>query len=134
MPFVRFQELKVYTLAEELSDEIWRIVEKWNALARDTVGKQIVRSADSIGGNIAEGTGQGSRAGNRRHVYIARGSFNETQHWLRRAYRRKLLTDEEIASLQLKIEKLGPKLSAYLSSFSRSTTKPNPDAKEDGDN
>lgn len=134
MPFVRFQELKVYILAEELADAIWDIVEKWGALARDTVGKQIVRSADSVAANIAEGAGQGSRAGNRRHVCIARGSFNETQHWLRRAYRRNLLTDDEIASLQSKIEKLGPKLSAYLSSFSRSSTKTTPVTKEDEDN
>jgi four helix bundle protein len=44
-----FQELRVYRLAEQLADEIWKIVEQWNFFAKDTIGKQIVRSADSIG-------------------------------------------------------------------------------------
>src|SRR4051794_40221065 len=102
----RFQDLQVYQLAEELADAVWPIVEKWGNLARDTVGKQLVRAADSVGANIAEGAGQGTFNGNRRYVRIARGSFNEAQHWLRRAYRRKLLTTEQIARLHAVIEKL----------------------------
>ena len=50
-----FEELRVYRLAETIADEIWTIVLKWNYLAKDTVGKQLVRAADSIGANIAEG-------------------------------------------------------------------------------
>lgn len=88
-----FQKLRVYRLAERLADEIWKIVEQWTFFAKDTIGRQIVRSADSIGANIAEGVGRGSYQDNRRFVKIARGSLNETQHWLRRAYIRKLLTD-----------------------------------------
>jgi four helix bundle protein len=56
----RFQELQVYQLAERLADEIWQIVNAWDSFAKDTVGKQIVRSADSIGANIAEGAGRGT--------------------------------------------------------------------------
>jgi four helix bundle protein len=119
MPFVRFQELEVYKLAEELSDMVWAIAERWNHFARDTVGKQLVRAADSIGANIAEGAGRGSRMDNRRFVFIAPGSFNETQHWLRRAFRRKLLTEDEVGKLQGKMDRLGPKLNAYLSAFGR---------------
>ncbi len=81
-----FEKLRVYELAELLADEIWRIVRKWDTFARDTVGKQIVRSADSIGANIAEGTGRGTYQDNRRFVRTARGSLYETRHWLRRAY------------------------------------------------
>ncbi|WP_313940727.1 MULTISPECIES: four helix bundle protein [Calothrix] len=50
-----FENLQVYQLAEKLADEIWNIVGKWDEFAKDTVGKQIVRSVDSIGANIAEG-------------------------------------------------------------------------------
>jgi four helix bundle protein len=112
-----FQELRVYRLAEQLADEIWKIVEQWNFFAKDTIGKQIVRSADSIGANIAEGVGRGSYQDNRRFVKIARGSLNETQHWLRRAYTRKLLTDKQIDKLKLIIDDLAPQLNAYLKSI-----------------
>jgi four helix bundle protein len=115
--FVRFQELAVYTLAEDLADTVWEIVRNWDALARDTVGKQLIRAADSIGANIAEGSGRGSTGDTRRFFRIARGSLLETQHWLRRAFSRKLLSTSQIADLQTIIDKLPIKLNAYLKSI-----------------
>ena len=112
-----FEELRVYQQAEDLSDLVWAIVLGWHALAKDTIGKQIIRSADSIGANIAEGHGRGSFVDNRRFVRIARGSLYETQHWLRRAFRRKLLSDEQIQKLKTIVENLAPQLNAYLKSI-----------------
>ena len=117
MASVGFEKLRVYQLAEQVEDEIWAIVERWKPLARDTVGKQIVRSADSIGANIAEGVGRGSYQDNRRFVRIARGSLYETRHWLRRAFRRRLLTAAQVEGLKTLVDELGPKLNAYLSSI-----------------
>ena len=112
-----FENLRVYQLAEQLADEIWNLVLGWNYLAQDTVGKQLIRSADSIGANIAEGTGRGSFQDNRRFVKIARGSLNETKHWLRRAYKRNLLTSEQTTTLKPMMDELAPKLNAYLRSI-----------------
>jgi len=109
--------LRVYQLSEQVSDLIWDLVQDWNNLAKDTVGKQIIRSADSIGANIAEGTGRGTYNDNRRFVRISRGSLYETRHWLRRAFRRKLLTREQIDQLKPLLDELGPKLNAYLKSI-----------------
>ena len=92
---------------------------QWDVFARDTVGKQLVKSADSIGANIAEGTGRGTFVDNRRFVRIARGSLNETQHWLRRAFKRKLLNDKEIRAIKPIIDELAPKLNAYLNSIGK---------------
>jgi four helix bundle protein len=75
-----FENLHVYQLAETLSDLIWKITIKWDLLAQDTVGKQLLNSADSIGANIAEGTGRGSFADNRRFAKIARASLFEVRH------------------------------------------------------
>jgi four helix bundle protein len=80
MARTNFENLQVYQLSENLADEIWTVVNTWGQFAGDTVGKQVVRAADSIGANIAEGTGQGSFQDNRRFVRMARGSLNETQH------------------------------------------------------
>lgn len=107
----------MYQLSEQLADDIWKIVEGWNFFAKDTIGKQIVRSADSIGANIAEGVGRGSFQENRRFIKIARGSLNETQHWLRRAYTRNLLTSEQINAIKTIINELAPKLNSYLNSI-----------------
>ncbi|MBE9035008.1 four helix bundle protein [aff. Roholtiella sp. LEGE 12411] len=112
-----FQELRVYKLAEKLADEIWKIVDGWDMFAKNTMGTQMVRSADSVGANIAEGVGRGSYQDNKRFVRIARGSLNETQHWLRRAYMRNLLTAEQVDKLKLIIDELKPQLNSYLKSI-----------------
>lgn len=125
MATVGFQDLKVYQLAEQLADEIWDVVATWNLFAKDTTGKQLVRSADSIGANIAEGTGRYNYQDNRRFVRIARGSLYETQHWLRRAVRRKLLAPEQASRLREIVKNLGPMLNAYLRSIGKGA-KPEP--------
>ncbi len=117
MPRTNFENLRVYQLAERLADTVWEMVAKWDRLAKDTVGKQLIRAADSVGANIAEGTGRGSHQDNRRFVRIARGSLNETQHWLRRAYRRNLLTDRHTQELRAIVDELAPTLNAYLTSI-----------------
>ena len=119
MTKTNFENLEIYQLSEKLADQIWEIVLKWGNLAQDTVGKQIIRSADSIGANIAEGSGRGSNQDYVRFLRIARGSLNETRHWLRRAFKRKLLSDEQVNILTPTIEKLTPKLNAYLGSIGK---------------
>ena len=112
-----FESLDVYRLSEELADSVWRIVLHWQPLARDTIGKQLVRACDSVGANIAEGTGRKSFQDNRRFVRIARGSLYETQHWLRRAFRRELLSQTDIDALRKLVDELSPRLNAYLNSI-----------------
>lgn len=117
MARTNFERLRVYQLSEKLADQIWDIVLGWNFFARITVGKQLVTAADSVGANISEGAGRGRFLDNKRFVRIARGSFNETQHWLRRAYKRSLLTKGQIETLKPLIAELAPTLNAYLKSI-----------------
>src|SRR5215204_4527089 len=120
MAKANFINLRVYQLAEILADEIWQMVLDWNIFAKDTVGKQLARAADSVGANICEGAGRGSFQDNRRFARTARASLYETQFFLRRAFQRKLLRPEQIKRLKPVIEELGPKLNAYLKSIGRS--------------
>ncbi len=117
MARTNFERLQVYRLAEDLADEIWKIVVIWDYFPKATLGKQLVRAADSIGANIAEGTGRGSFQDNRRFVRTARGSLNETRHWLRRAHNRHLLTSDITARIKPIIDELAPRLNAYLHSI-----------------
>ena len=58
MARTNFENLRVYQLAEQLSDLVWEIVLTWSIFARDTVGKQLVRAVDSIGSNMRKGQGE----------------------------------------------------------------------------
>jgi len=114
-----FENLEVYRLAERIADEIWKIVMTWDGFARSTVGSQIFRAADTIGANIAEDCGRGSHTDNKRFVRTARGSLNETRHWLRRAYQRGLLGQAEVNRLKPMVRELGPRLNTHLNSIGR---------------
>ncbi len=123
MEKTNFEKLQVYKLAENLSDRIWNVVLKWDYLAKDTVGRQMIKAADSIGANIAEGAGRGTLQDNRRFIRMARGSLYETQHWLRRAFRRTLLSKHEIDLLKPVVQELSPKLNAYFRSVNTAALK-----------
>lgn len=122
MEKTNFENLQIYKLSEQLSDEIWKIVLTWNSVSISTVGRQIIRSADSIGANIAEGSGRGSDQDYKRFLRISRGSLNETRHWLRRAFKRNLLNPAQINVLSLIIEELTPKLNAYIGAIGNNKT------------
>lgn len=109
-----FEDLQIFQLAEKLADMIWDIVISWSYFEKDTLGKQIIRSVDSIGANTAEGAGRHNYQDNQRFVKIARGSLHETKYWLKRAYSRKLMTNEQLNRLEPIINDLSPKLNAYL--------------------
>jgi four helix bundle protein len=114
-----FENLQGYQLAEAMADAVWNVTKDWHHFARNTVGKQLVCAADSVGANIAEGAGRGSFKDNRRFVLIARGSLHETKHWLRRAFRRQLLSQQQIDQLKPMLDELAPRLNAYLRSIGR---------------
>jgi len=98
MQKTQFEDLRVYQLSEELADRIWNIVIQWSVFGKETIGKQIVKSADSIGANIAEGSGRGSYADNKRFVKIAL-----EDHYLKRSIGCGGLTNE-ICLLILKLK------------------------------
>jgi four helix bundle protein len=53
-----FEDLKILKSAEKIADSIWSRVSQWDEFAKDVVGKQLARSADSIGANIAVSFGR----------------------------------------------------------------------------
>jgi four helix bundle protein len=121
MSYFNLDDLEVYQLAESFSDEIWFIVSEWEYFAKDTVGKQIVRSADSISANIAEGYGRFHYKENRNFCFFSRGSLIETKGWLRKSKIRKLITEEQFNELIEKLQIIHLKLNAYLKFIGKST-------------
>ena len=117
-----FEDLDVYRLSENLGDRVWDIVSNWPDFPRNSVGYQLVKSADSIAANIAEGFGRFHFAENRQFARISRGSLYETRHWLRRAYKRNLLIEGEIREIRELLDELSPRLNAYITSIGRRST------------
>lgn len=91
---VTFEELRVLQAAEKIADGLWPKIMGWNSFARDTIGKQMARAADSIGANIAEAYGRYHYGEKLRFLYFARGSLYETKYWLNRARIRHLISND----------------------------------------
>lgn len=117
MGTLNLDELRVYRMSEDLADRVWELVVTWSSFEKDTVGRQLVRAADSVGANIAEGYGRASPVDHRRFVRTARGSLYEVRHFLRRADKRGLVDKGSKKPLQQTIQKLLPALNAYLTSL-----------------
>jgi len=120
MSYHNLEDLEVYQLAEAFSDEIWFVVNGWEYFAKDTVGKQIVRSADSISANIAEGYGRYHYKENRNFCLFSRGSILETKGWLKKAKNRSLISKTQFNELLEKLQIIHLKLNAYLKFIGKS--------------
>jgi four helix bundle protein len=97
------EEMEVFRLYEEVASWAWHEVHRWTRLDQDTVGKQLIRAADSINANLVEGDGRHSDKEAIHHFYYARGSARETRLQIVRARDRKLVDlvegNENIAKL-----------------------------------
>src|SRR5471030_2169661 len=110
----RLEDLELYQLAESFSDEIWFIVLGWDHFTKDTLGKQLVRAAVSIGANIAEGFGRYHYKENKNFCYFSRGSIIETKGWLKKSKTRSLIDEETYQSLLQQLETIHLKLNIYI--------------------
>jgi four helix bundle protein len=114
---MNISDLRIYNLANDIGDEVWNIVDHWDFYKKDTIGKQIVRSADSISANIAEGFGRYHYKESKNFLYYSRGSAYETLDWLLKATRRNLIDMDKSSELKLKMEDFLIKLNAYIKSI-----------------
>lgn len=113
------EDLQVLQTAEDVCDAIWTAVIRWGDFARDSVGKQMVRSADSVGANIAEAYGRFHYGERLQFLYYARGSVFETKYWLNRVYKRGLLPKNEVEQLINRVTLLARQLNGFLAHIKR---------------
>jgi len=116
---MKLEELRVYNLSMELGERVWNIVNKWNYFEKDTIGKQLVKAADSIGANLSEGFGRYHYKEKKNFGYYSRGSLFETKTWLTKAHNRKLITDDDFQSFSNDIDLIGKMLNNYIKSISK---------------
>jgi len=90
---------QVYDLSMECSQKIWELVIGWPIFVKDTIGKQLVRSSDSVSANLREGLGRYSFKDRNLFNIYARGSLFETQCWIQKSLDRKMITREDYEEL-----------------------------------
>lgn len=124
---MKLEELRVYNLAMEMGEEVWKVVAGWDGFAKDTVGKQWVRAADSVAANLSEGFGRFHYKESRNFNYYARGSLSETRTWLTKAHNRGLVSGEFYKSQEAFLVDLSVRLNNYIYSQGPASTLKEPD-------
>lgn len=119
---MKLEELQVYQLSMELGEKIWEIVINWNYFLKDTIGKQLVRAADSVAANLSEGFGRFFYKENKQLCYYSRGSLFETKTCLTKSKNRKLITEVQFENFSKDIDLIGKKLNSYINSIGKQSS------------
>lgn len=119
---MKLEELQVYQLSMELGDKIWEIVINWDYFLKDTIGKQLVRAADSVAANLSEGFGRFFYKENKQLCYYSRGSLFETKTWLTKVKNRKLISEDQFKNFTEEIDLIGKKLNSYIKSIGKQSS------------
>jgi four helix bundle protein len=122
---MKLEELQVYTMSMEMAEKIWTIVLEWDYFTKDTIGKQLIRAADSIAANLSEGFGRYHFKENMNFSYYSRGSLYETKTWITKSHNRGLVSDTDFEIFIHEIDTIGIKLNNYIKSIGRTVSNEN---------
>ncbi len=110
--------MELFRVFDEVSDWCWDSIETWHSRAQRTMGEKLIRAADSICANLVEGDGRYGVKDGINFLIIARASARETRQWLRKAVKRKLVSEADGTA---QIDKLvsGTRLLSLLITYRR---------------
>lgn len=111
------EDVRVLKSVEQVADAIYKVASRWDEFAKDVVGKQISRAADSVGANIAESFGRYHFGEKIQFLYYSRGSVFETKYWLNRASARELMSSADAQSYATRLTDIARQLNLYISSL-----------------
>ena len=114
---MKLEEFETYNLSMDVGEKIYKIVCTWDFFSKDTIGKQLVRSVDSIAANLSEGLGRFFYKETKQFCYYSRGSLSETKTWLTKANKRNLFSDQDYNSLIKDFKNIEVKLNNYIRSI-----------------
>jgi len=81
-----YRNLIFYQKAREVVKGVNVEIKKWpRTIQAETISRQLIRAATSIGANIAEGHGRHIGLEYIHFLLVAQGSANEVDHWLNTA-------------------------------------------------
>lgn len=106
MKYLQFNDIDCYKRAFNLSNYIWSIVFEWKFFEKENVGIQLVRSADSISANLAEGFGRFNKKDKIKFYYYSLGSVKEDLDWNEKSKIRELFNNKQHQYILSELQKL----------------------------
>ena len=114
-----FEKLDVWKDARLFVSEIYLITKRFPNDEKYSLTSQICRAAVSVVSNIAEGVSRSSTKEKIRFIDISYGSLMEVYCQLCIASDLKYITENELDTLKLSVDKISNKLTALVKSYER---------------
>jgi four helix bundle protein len=118
--YLQLNDIQAYKAAFKFSNDVWSVVARWDYFAKDTLGKQFCRAADSVSANIAEGFGRYNKREKIHFYRIALGSVWECLDANEKAKKRQLISVETYGAFLAVLRDL-PKLINQLIKYTNLT-------------
>lgn len=112
--YLQLNNISSYKSSFLLSNHVWKIVIEWDFFAKDTVGKQMVRSFDSISANIAEGFGRYGKKDKIKFNRYAAGSVKESLDWNEKCLARDLISKVQHDYLLQQLNELSKDINSLI--------------------
>lgn len=112
--YLKLNDVRAYKIAFQLSNFVWDVIISWDQFSKDTVGKQFVRSTDSIAANLAEGFGRYSKKDKIKFYRYSFGSIKESLDWNEKSMKRKLLNKEQYEHILKVLQELPRELNHLI--------------------
>jgi len=114
LKYLQLNDISAYKKSLALSNYVWEIIVSWKSFEKDTVGKQFVRSIDSISANIAEGFGRYGKKDKIHFYRFSNGSIKESLDWNEKSKTRNLLTEVEYMKILSSLQDLSREVNSLI--------------------
>lgn len=123
MTYIPLEDLKVYQLGVDFSNQSWEVYESLDWKLQKIIGDQFIRSIDSVGANIAEGFGRYHYLDKIKFYYNSRGSLFESKHWIELLFKRKIIDEQKYFDLIEIYNNIKPALNGLINSIYKNKNK-----------
>lgn len=119
-----FKKLDVYNLSYDFVLKIYKTTKTFPKAETYGITDQLRRAASSIGANIAEGCGRGTKPDFTRFLLIAMGSIKECEHFLTLSKDLNYLTSKQHTELIKHLNAVGGKLNNFIRKLQAASYQP----------
>ncbi len=114
--------LHIYELAMNIGEKIWKMVNKWDYFAKETIGKKLVQATDSVACRLNENSENKNNSDDKDKLSFIITDLNETKTLLAKAVQRKLIDEREYNNISTEINVISFFLNKYAVSIRNGKT------------
>ena len=118
---MKLENLHTYILSMNIGEKVWKLVNNWDTFSKETIGKKLVMSIDSIACSLSKSCGN-NNSSVKNDVYFSIDSLIETKTLITKAAYRNLISEKDYNNLSTEINMINYFLKKYIKSVNKGNT------------